>query len=61
MKAEKARADACRADLLRREKLYEAALKRCARPTSRWRYWVSAGIGAVVAGGLCIGTAAAIK
>jgi hypothetical protein len=52
---------ACRGDLLRRENLYEGALKRCAGPTPAWKWYLASGIGAAVAGGLCVGAVAASK
>lgn len=59
--AERTRADACRGDLLRREKLYERALKRCSGPTPAWKWYLATGVGAVVAGGLCVGAVAVSK
>jgi hypothetical protein len=61
VEAERAKYGACRGDLLRRERLYERALKRCVKPTSSWKYWLTTGVGAVVAGGICVGTVAASK
>lgn len=54
-----ARAGACLADQLRRERIYEEAIKRGASPPSFWtRPLVVGAIGAIVGGGICAGTSA---
>lgn len=54
-------AAACEGDKIRRERIYEDALKRCPAPTPAWKWYLATGVGAVVAGGLCVGAVAASK
>jgi hypothetical protein len=57
----RALAAACEGDKVRRERIYEDALKRCPAPTAAWKWYLATGVGAVVAGGLCVGTVAATR
>jgi thioesterase domain-containing protein len=54
-------AAACEGDKLRRERIYEDALKRCPKPTAAWKWYLATGVGAIVAGGLCVGGVAASR
>lgn len=52
--AETSKLAACTGDKLRRDSIYERALKRCSAPTSFWKspvLWM--GVGAVIGGGVC--------
>jgi hypothetical protein len=61
LRAANSMAAACEGDKLRRERIYEDALKRCAPKTPAWKWYLSTMAGAVVAGGICVGTIAASK
>jgi hypothetical protein len=62
LKAESSKFEACVADQLRRERVFEDAIRRAGKSPPFWRSSLFVGaLGAVVGGGICAGAVAAAR